>query len=52
MTPFRHQTDDPALAQGDLLPACLVPQFELDYGQGGPDEVREVPVGDADLIIG
>jgi hypothetical protein len=51
MTPFWQQTNDGSLAQGDLLPKCLVPQFEPDYGQGDADDVREVPVGEADLVI-
>lgn len=51
MTPFWHQTNAAELAQGDLLPRCLVPQFEPDYGEAGPEDVREVPTVDADLII-
>jgi hypothetical protein len=39
------------LAQGDLLPKCLVPQFGPDYGTGDADAVAEVPTVDADLII-
>jgi hypothetical protein len=51
MTPFWQQINEVALAQGDLLPRCLVPQFEPDYGHGGADDIREVPVGEADLVI-
>jgi hypothetical protein len=51
MTPFWQQINEAVLAQGDLLPNCLVPQFDPDFGHGGEDDVREVPVGEADLII-
>ncbi len=49
MEAFWKQITDVTLAQGDLLPNCLVPQFEPDYGDG--DAVKEVPTGAADLII-
>lgn len=51
MDPFWKQTTDATLAQGDLLPDCLVPQFEPDFGAGDPDAVQDVPTGAADLII-
>lgn len=51
MDPFWKQIADQALAQGDLLPKCLVPLFEPDYGTGGGEAVQEVPTGNVDLII-
>ena len=48
---FWSQINEEHLAQGDLLPRCLVPSFDPDYGQGSPDAVCEVPVAEADLII-
>lgn len=37
------------LRQGDLLPRCLVPIFESEFGQG--EEPYEVPFGVRDSII-
>lgn len=48
---FWAQTNGADLGQGDLLPRCLIPVFNPDYGQGSPDAVRVVPVAEADLII-
>ncbi|MFZ0609615.1 MAG: hypothetical protein WAM75_18270 [Xanthobacteraceae bacterium] len=51
MEPFWKQITGAVLAQGDLLPKCLVPQFEPDYGTGDAEAIQDVPIGDADLII-
>jgi hypothetical protein len=51
MEPFWKQIAGAVLAQGDLLPKCLVPQFEPDYGTGDAEAIQDVPTGDADLII-
>jgi hypothetical protein len=51
MEPFWHQISEVGLAQGDLLPSCLVPHFAPDFGAGDPEAVQEVPTAAADLII-
>jgi hypothetical protein len=51
MEPFWHQINEAGLAQGDLLPSCLVPHFTPDFGTGDPEAVQEVPTAEADLII-
>ncbi|HUG19991.1 MAG TPA: hypothetical protein VMM56_13490 [Planctomycetaceae bacterium] len=43
-----HLGDD--LAQGDLLPNCLIPQFHPDFGSTSGQEER-VQVAQADLIV-
>ncbi|MBU0640675.1 MAG: hypothetical protein KKB50_17570 [Planctomycetes bacterium] len=49
MSPFWHSVNEPTLAQGDLLPACLIPTFDPGYGHGR--DVEEVPVAEADLVV-
>ena len=49
--PFWKQITGAALAQGDLLPKCLVPQFEPEYGTGDAEAIQDVQTGDIDLII-
>lgn len=51
MDPFWKQVAGSDLAQGDLLPHCMVPQFEPDYGTGAANYVHDVQTGHADLII-
>jgi hypothetical protein len=51
MDPFWKQITGTELAQGDLLPQCLVPQFEPEYGSDDAHAVQEVLTGDANLII-
>lgn len=51
MKSFWRQINEETLAQGDLLPDCLVPQFEPDFGIDGTNEVHEVLTSAANLII-
>lgn len=46
---FWIQVDGDRLAQGDLLPACLVPDFPSDFGSGA--DPAEVEIAKADLIV-
>lgn len=39
------------LAQGDLLPDCLVPQFGADFAAGGDGASETIGVGQQNLII-
>lgn len=48
MKPFWTQTEGEALAQGDLLPGCHVPQFGEDFGSSDGEAIN---VLEADLII-
>ena len=48
---FWRQVNVATLAQGDLLPKCLVPVFALDFGTKGEEKLEDIPVGEADLII-
>jgi hypothetical protein len=40
-----------ALAQGDLLPGCLVPRFGADFGTAGEGGVETLDLGESTLII-
>jgi hypothetical protein len=48
---FWRQVNEATLAQGDLLPKCLVPVFAPDFGTKGEEQIEDIPVGEADLII-
>jgi len=48
---FWRQVNEPTLAQGDLLPKCLVPVFALEFGTEVAEQIEDIPVGEADLII-
>jgi hypothetical protein len=50
-TPFWRQVNEAALAQGDFLPKCLVPVFAADFATKGEEQIEDVPVGEADLIV-
>jgi hypothetical protein len=39
------------LAQGDLLPGCLVPQFDSDFGAAGDGAPETLALGEQTLII-
>jgi hypothetical protein len=39
------------LAQGDLLPGCLVPHFEADFGAAGEGAPETLALGEQTLII-
>jgi hypothetical protein len=43
------QIEGDSLAQGDLLPQCLVPEFHPDFGSNSANE--NVKVSTADLIV-
>jgi hypothetical protein len=49
MTPFwvRHEGAD--LAQGDLLPSCLIPTFDPQFGEADEEEI--VPCKQCNLIV-
>lgn len=47
--PWWNPTEGQSLAQGDYLPACLVPFFEPDFGDGNGAQV--VPVKEYDCIV-
>jgi len=49
MTPFWIAHQGPDLAQGDLLPDCLVPTFDPQFGESGDAET--VPFERGDLIV-
>jgi hypothetical protein len=49
MTPFWIAHQGPDLAQGDLLPDCLIPTFDPKFGNDGDAET--VPVSRGDLIV-
>jgi hypothetical protein len=49
MKPFWAQVKGGELAQGDLLPDCLIPAFKPGFGQGRTEE--EVEVSKGDLVI-
>lgn len=40
-----------SLAQGDLLTACLVPQFDADFGAAGEGATETLALGEQTLII-
>ena len=49
--PFWTKVTGKALAQGDLLTGCLVPQFEADFGAGGQGAAETIAVGEQTLVI-
>jgi hypothetical protein len=49
--PFWIKVAGSALAQGDLIEKCLVPQFGAGFGAAGQNADEIVPVGRADLIV-
>ncbi len=49
MTPFWIRHRGPDLMQGDLLPGCLVPTFDPDFGAPGREETVLLQRGD--LIV-
>jgi hypothetical protein len=49
--PFWGKVGGRALAQGDLLPTCLVPQFDANFGAAGEGASETLAVGEQTLII-
>jgi hypothetical protein len=48
---FWSKVTGKSLAQGDLLPNCLIPQFGADFGAAGEGASETVAVGEQNLII-
>jgi hypothetical protein len=48
---FWTQVSGNTLAQGDLLPGCLVPQFAADFGAAGEGAAETLALGEQTLII-
>ncbi len=49
--PFWRKVTEKALAQGDLLPDCLIPQYGADFGAGGEGAAEALTVATQTLII-
>jgi hypothetical protein len=49
--PFWGKVSGKDLAQGDLLPTCLVPQFDANFGVAGDGAFETLAVGEQTLII-
>jgi hypothetical protein len=50
-SPFWTKVSGKALAQGDLLAECLVPQFAADFGAAGEGAFETLTLGEQTLII-
>lgn len=48
---FWSKVNGKNLAQGDLLPGCLVPRFGADFGAKGEGANEELALGESTLII-
>lgn len=48
---FWSKVTGKVLAQGDLLPDCLIPQFGADFGAAGEGASEALAVGEQNLII-
>jgi hypothetical protein len=49
--PFWTKVTGKDLAQGDLMPGCLVPQFGADFGAGGDGSPETIGLSELTLIV-
>ena len=48
---FWTKVSGKGLAQGDLLPGCLVPKFGADFGAAGAGAVEDIDLAPSTLIV-
>jgi hypothetical protein len=49
--PFWSKVNGKSLAQGDLLPECLIPQYGADFGARGEGATEALDLAESTLII-